>query len=120
MKICRGCSRSIPDSRFCPECGRDQTVLFPTEDTISTDSAIVRRERPPSPPRIIDATLHSTYQPPPQDAAASSATPNWLKGMAYSFGGCVFLVLMSIFGMITFAVIVASCMAAGDPGGTPP
>jgi lysylphosphatidylglycerol synthetase-like protein (DUF2156 family) len=32
----------------------------------------------------------------------------------------VFLVLMSIFGMIAFAVIVASCMAMGDPGGTPP
>lgn len=42
MVLCRSCQRQMDnDARFCPACGRDQTVLFPPQDTIDTSQANV-------------------------------------------------------------------------------
>lgn len=51
----------------------------------------------------------------PQKPLPRSHTPDWLKGMAYSFGGCVFLVVMSIIFVLVMGFLIAGCMAMAPP-----
>jgi hypothetical protein len=91
MQICRGCQRNIPESRFCPECGRDQTVVFPSTETIKTETQT---------------------QPPP-----SGESPAWVRGLGYSFGGCMFLSITGIVGFLGIIFLISACMVVGGAAG---
>lgn len=88
--ICRSCGREIEeDVRFCPNCGQDQSPDAP-----------LRSQVPPQVP------------PPPPPGER----PAWLRGMAFSFGGCVFLVGTFLFVMLFIGVLAVACSLLASGG----
>lgn len=81
MALCRSCSREIAnDARFCPHCGRDQTVLFPATNTIQTPS-------------------YPVPQPPPSRGSSP------LRWVGIGLGGCLGLVVLSVVFVGCLAVL---------------
>ena len=90
---CRNCAHELPaGTKFCPECGQDQGVLFAPQERIQTPSA--------------------APQPNPPDDAGS-----WVgRGVAGGIGACVVLpvLLFLVLVVLPFVLMVACGVVVGD------
>lgn len=106
MRTCRGCHAEIgKDARFCPNCGRDQTVLFP--------DAVVPEGVPPPQPNSI-STEHANVRVPP---APIRQTGTVGAGFGWAAGGCLFWVLLTVgFFLLSGLLFVGCFLVVGASG----